>query len=83
MIVAMRILFFGQTKDSAGCTEVRWSETSPRDTEELWERLLREFPALSRQRSVIRLARNGVFTRGTEMLEANDEIALIPPVSGG
>ena len=79
----MRILFFAQTRDAAGCSEVNWSQDWPQDTEELWVRLSREFPALVPLRPVVRLVRNGVFTRSKEALGAEDEIALIPPVSGG
>jgi len=79
----MKILFFAQTRDAAGCSEVHWPEHWPQDTDELWERLGREFPALAPLRPVVRLARNGVFTRSKQALEAEDEIALIPPVSGG
>ena len=34
-------------------------------------------------RSSVRLARNGEYARPDERFEPNDEVALIPPVSGG
>lgn len=48
-----------------------------------WSRLLDELPALHPHRSTVRIARNGAFAQKDETLEPGDEIALIPPVSGG
>lgn len=79
----MRILFFAQVRDTVGCPAIDWPEVGSLDIEELWQRLLQEFPGLERHRPVVRLARNGVFLGDTETLQAHDEIALIPPVSGG
>jgi molybdopterin converting factor small subunit len=79
----MRVLFFAQTKDAAGCSEVEWHDDLPASTDSLWTRLCGEFPGLVRCRPFVRLARNGAFVHNVEPLEPDDEIALIPPVSGG
>jgi molybdopterin converting factor small subunit len=79
----MRILFFSQVRDAAGRAEVEWTGCEPMTIEIFWGRLLRQFPALDRHRAAVRIARNGAFIRSDETLEPGDEIALIPPVSGG
>ena len=79
----MRILFFSQVRDAAGRAELEWEGCEPMTLEAFWDRLLQEFPALDRHRAAVRTARNGAFTRTGEILEPGDEIALIPPVSGG
>lgn len=79
----MRVLFFAQLKDATGCSEIRLTPAAPLRAEELWSALLQRFPALGSHRPYIRLARNGEFA-GTETLYGgNDEVALLPPVSGG
>jgi molybdopterin converting factor subunit 1 len=79
----MRILFFAQVKDATGRPEIEWPDAGPLSTAQLWERLLREFPALARHRGFVRLARNGAYVADGEAFQPGDEVALIPPVSGG
>jgi len=49
----------------------------------LWPLLAEHYPALAPLRPTIRLARSGEFLRDDETIHPGDEIALIPPVSGG
>lgn len=81
--MTMRILFFAQTRDAAGCAEIRWENAGPMDGAAIWDRLVVEFPALAGHRHCTRLARNGTYAGDTELFQPGDEIALIPPVSGG
>lgn len=79
----MRILLFAQLKDAAGRAELHWPEPGRLTTAELWERLLRECPALASHRATARLARNGEYAPAETIFQTGDEVALIPPVSGG
>ncbi|MCP5516520.1 MAG: MoaD/ThiS family protein [Verrucomicrobiales bacterium] len=79
----MRILFFAQLKDATGREEIRWPETGPLTAADIWARLEREWPAVTVHRRTTRLARNGEYARPDEVFLAGDEVALIPPVSGG
>lgn len=79
----MRILFFAQLKDATGHSELDWSGAGSFSTEALWTRLIQEFPALAKHQPSVRLARNGVYAAPDEVFEDGDEVALIPPVSGG
>lgn len=79
----MRILFFAQLKDVTGRTEVEWPEAGSLSAAEIWDRLEREWPAVAVHRPATRLARNGEYVAADTVFETGDEIALIPPVSGG
>ena len=79
----MRILFFAQLKDAAGCDSVELASPAPANPEQLWAELLKQFPKLAAHRPVVRLARNGEYAASGATFTHSDEIALIPPVSGG
>jgi len=78
----MRILFFAQLRDVTGvdCAEV---DGAGLDAAALWDKLVECWPGLAVHRSDTRLARNAAYARPGEVFAADDEVALIPPVSGG
>jgi molybdopterin converting factor subunit 1 len=78
----MRVLFFAQLKDVTGCDSVELG-TLPLNAEQLWVELLKKFPKLAAHRANVRLARNWEYTSPDAQFKNSDEIALIPPVSGG
>ncbi len=51
--------------------------------EGLLRRLLAEYPGLARLSALSRLSVNREYVAGGQILEDGDEVALIPPVSGG
>ncbi|HZT23446.1 MAG TPA: MoaD/ThiS family protein [Verrucomicrobiae bacterium] len=79
----MRVLFFAQLKDATRCEAVEIVSPSPLTAEQLWAELLKQFPALAAHRSLVRLARNGEYAAPDARFVNTDEVALIPPVSGG
>ena len=79
----MRVLFFAQLKDATGCDSIELALPSPPNGDGLWAALLKRFPALAAHRANVRLARNWEYTAPDAVFADNDEIALIPPVSGG
>jgi molybdopterin converting factor subunit 1 len=79
----MRVLFFAQLKDATGCDAVELAVTSPLNAAQLWTELLRRFPALAAHRSNVRLARNWEYAGAETQFTNADEVALVPPVSGG
>jgi molybdopterin converting factor subunit 1 len=78
----MRILFFAQLREVAGAAEAEL-EAGDVDAGALWELLVARWPELAVHRVQTRLARNGVYAGGDEVFAEGDEVALIPPVSGG
>lgn len=79
----MRILFFATTRDLAGCDTVEWDAGSEQTEEALWDWLAGRFPALLPMKSSTRIARNGAWLMRGELLRPGDEVAVMPPVSGG
>jgi len=79
----MRVLFFAQLKDATGCDSVEIAPASPLNAEQLWTELLKKFPKLEVHRSSVRLAKSCEYAAPDALFGADDEVALIPPVSGG
>lgn len=79
----MRVLFFAQLKDATHCDSVELAPASPLNTEQLWSALLKQFPKLAAHRANVRLARNWEYAAPDAHFSNADEVALIPPVSGG
>jgi len=79
----MRVLFFAQLKDATKCDSIELALSSPLNAEGLWKMLIEKFPPLANHRKTVRLARNGEYAAAGAQFSDTDEIALIPPVSGG
>jgi molybdopterin converting factor subunit 1 len=79
----MRVLFFAQLKDATGCDSVELSAGAPLDAAQLWSELLKKFPTLAAHRASVRLAKNSEYAGPDARFSNEDEVALIPPVSGG
>lgn len=78
----MNILFFAHLKDAAGGSELRLS-CSDVDADGLWRALIEARPALAPFRNSVRLAKNSEYAAPDARFFETDEVALIPPVSGG
>jgi molybdopterin synthase sulfur carrier subunit len=78
----VRILFFAQLCELTGVSQADL-EVDGIGATALWAVLEERWPALSGQRANTRLARNGAYARPDEIFTTGDEVALIPPVSGG
>ena len=79
----VRVLFFGVLKDIVGHAEES-AEIQPNSTvASLFEDYARRFETLGDKRPSILFARNREFATGDTLLSENDEVAFLPPVSGG
>jgi molybdopterin converting factor subunit 1 len=78
----MRILFFAHLKDITHCAEMilPCNDTS---MDGLWHDLIAAHPGLEKFRGSVRLAKNSEYVPPDSRFTATDEVALIPPVSGG
>jgi len=79
----VKVVYLGMLKDVAGCDreEVQVGENSRLG--DLFAELQRRVPRLSEFRSAIALAVNYRYSDAATVLRENDEVALLPPVSGG
>jgi len=82
-LLFMRVLFFAQLKDATGCDSAEIAPPSPLNVEQLWAELLKKFPKLEAYRLSVRLAKNFEYAAPDTTFANADEVALIPPVSGG
>ena len=81
MRVTVRL--FARLRDIAGSSELT-REVVPESTiESVWKTLVEEFPDLSAYRRSISTALNADYARMEETVHEGDEIAFLPPVSGG
>jgi len=79
----MHVLFFAQLKDVTGCADLELALASPLNGEQLWNNLIGQFPKLADHQKNVRLARNWEYADKDTQFTNADEVALIPPVSGG
>lgn len=82
-LVRVKVLFFGMLKEIVGRSEDDIEVGEPANLGSLFDRYAREFPRMAAMASSIVLARNRQFSDRTAALTDGDEIAFLPPVSGG
>ena len=76
------LLFFGRLRDSVGASALNVElPAGVRDTESLRTWLGQEHPAL--KDDSVRIAVNAELRPGGAPIAENDEIAFLPPMSGG
>lgn len=79
----MTVLLFGVTRDIVGKGSLSLKETEGLETVgDLKRQLMDQFPALG-ELSSLAVAINQSYAREDDLITETDEIALIPPVSGG
>lgn len=76
-----KVKAFGVTKDILGGKEMV-VEVSGQTVADLRQTLLAHYPQLEGLRSLL-IAVNNTYAEPADVLKESDEIALIPPVSGG
>ena len=83
MTVAVRIRLFAIQRELAGTREVQVDLPDGADVEAAWTALVARHPVLASGRPSVRFARNGEYAEPATLLADGDEVAMIPPVSGG
>lgn len=79
----MKILAFGIAKDILGNAQIYFpTDADFLQTEELKQLLFKKYPALERLPSLV-LSVNLSYAEPETIIYPHDEVALIPPVSGG
>jgi MoaE-MoaD fusion protein len=79
----VRVRLFAQLRERAGVREVVLELPDGATIEAAWTALAARFPAVAGLRPSLRFARNGTYADEMEALAEGDELACIPPVSGG
>ena len=79
----IRVLFFGQLKDICGRAQDDLELPENSTAVSVFRHYAAEFPKLAGLAGSIVLARNQEFTTSSALLAPGDEVAFLPPVSGG
>jgi molybdopterin converting factor subunit 1 len=77
------IRLFGRLREMAGASELQRDLPAPATVASAWERLSSEFPQIAPYARSISAAVNADFAKMNAPLAAGDEVAFLPPVSGG
>ena len=79
----IRVRLFAMQRETAGMRELRLEVPMGSTIDDAWSAVVETVPALAPGRSSLRFARNGSYEDPDTLLADGDEIACIPPVSGG
>jgi molybdopterin converting factor subunit 1 len=79
----VKVRLFAVQRELAGTREVLLDLADDADVEAAWAALVARHPVLAPGRPSVRFARNGDYADPTTPLADGDEVAMIPPVSGG
>jgi molybdopterin synthase catalytic subunit len=81
--IRVRVRLFAIQRELAGTRDVPLELAPGATIEDAWAALVDRFPVLEPGRPAVRFARNGEYTDADTVLGDADELAVIPPVSGG
>ncbi len=79
----VEVLLFGAAADRAGTRKVRLEVEEGTTLAEVWPLLAERHPGLSSMRHTLAFAVNGEYAKMDGRVEPGDEVAVLPPVSGG
>ena len=81
--MVVRVRFFAALRERAGTAETTRELPAPTTVGRLWEVLRTEHAALGAYPGRVAFAVNQEYVDTDTVLQDNDEVAFIPPVSGG
>ena len=79
----IRVRLFAMQREAAGMRELRVEVPLGATVDDAWNAVVRTIPTLAPGRASLRFAVNGSYADEDQPLADGDEIACIPPVSGG
>ena len=79
----IKILFFASCRDIVGTKELDLEVQEGFRVRDLKRNLLEEYPRLAALNDVLSVAINAEYVDESVLLNPGDEVAFIPPVSGG
>ena len=77
------VRFFARLRDLAGQSEIACDVAPGATIADVWREMARRTPALAPFDRAVSAARNAEYARMTTPVEDGDEVAFLPPVSGG
>jgi molybdopterin converting factor subunit 1 len=77
------IRLFARLRDIAGSSDLVRDAPAGSTVADVWRGLVTDFPEMARYHSSISTAVNAEYAKMTAVLSEGDEVAFLPPVSGG
>jgi molybdopterin converting factor subunit 1 len=81
--IRLNVLFFGRLKDTIGHAQESIEIAPDARIEDLFAQCVARYPGLAEHRRAIAVSRNREFAAWSTALQPGDEVAFLPPVSGG
>ncbi|HJW21789.1 MAG TPA: molybdenum cofactor biosynthesis protein MoaE, partial [Candidatus Limnocylindrales bacterium] len=82
-MIRVRVRLFAVQRELAGTRELAVELADGATIEDAWSAVVGQHPALAPGRAYVRFARNSAYAPPETGLADGDEVAMIPPVSGG
>ena len=79
----VNIKLFARLRDMAGAAELVRDLEGPATVQTVWDALVAELPALAEFERTLSVAVNADYARMAAEVRDGDEVAFLPPVSGG
>jgi molybdopterin converting factor subunit 1 len=77
------VRFFARLRDLAGTSEVVRDVSDPATVATVWTSLVADMPSLGEYARTMSVAVNAEYARMGSSVHDGDEVAFLPPVSGG
>ena len=77
------IRLFARLRDLAGSGELMREIPGPATVQTVWRSLTTEIPSLGEYERTLSVAINAEYSRMAAAVQDGDEVAFLPPVSGG
>ncbi|KAJ8759533.1 hypothetical protein K2173_007151 [Erythroxylum novogranatense] len=81
--VKIKVLFFARARDIVGLPSMPLEVSSGSTASDCLNKLVALFPGLEELRGCMVLAVNEEYTTESAIIKEEDELAIIPPISGG
>jgi molybdopterin converting factor subunit 1 len=81
--MSVTVRLFARLREIAGADELSRTVARPATVADVWQALTSEWPALAPYAASLSCAVNAQYARMTTPVGDGDEVAFLPPVSGG
>jgi molybdopterin converting factor subunit 1 len=79
----VKVRVFGRLRELVGASALEREIAAPATAAGVWQSLAADVPAVAPYARSVSVAVNADFAKMTTALEDGDEVAFLPPVSGG